>query len=118
MFTIRQAGRLAALAIGTVAFGAALAGSPAMAAQPAEAGKSVVHAAPAAHAKAYFCAKYNNVRYWRFPGRDPMGQIHRGQGMNFNRGETRGGERWWNVNLWGGPSGVWVLTKNVTVCRN
>jgi hypothetical protein len=90
-----------------------LASTPASAVQSAGPLKTVVRGV---HTKLSMCSRFNNVRYWRHPGRDPLGQIHRGQKMEWQAGTIVDGKYWAKVDLWGGPSGVWVLRDNIDNC--
>ncbi|OON73443.1 hypothetical protein [Streptomyces tsukubensis] len=67
--------------------------------------------------RTYFCVQNNNTRYWRQPNVDPLGQVHRGQGLDNLGGKYIEGVYWYNVNLWGGMRNVWILQRNVSVCE-
>jgi hypothetical protein len=114
MSIMRRATKAGALIFGGLVSCFTLASGPTIGTQPVQTLSGVPYAA---RPDTFTCIAYNNVRYWRFPGRDPLGQAHRGQGVDYVSWTVINGVAWWQVNLWGGRPGVWILRKKLTVCK-
>ncbi|GAA4238513.1 hypothetical protein GCM10022254_54780 [Actinomadura meridiana] len=117
-----MAARLTVLAAATTVGAITMSGQPsAEASTNATDAVPITNSATAANAsvtkRSYFCAAYNNVRYWRSPNVDPLGQIHKGQDLTWRAGTIVNGVYWVKVDLWGGRSNVWILRSNATWCN-